>query len=379
MFQIALPGAIILLLAWYITICCSYPYYFIWDMDYVTSLDTVLIQSKLLPDHICHPGFGMYLPLFFSEKIAHFFGVISIVNLEEIAGSLNPLAAMAELTDFIRLHSPFLSLGIAVFLSVAIHRFFGLSCWYLLFCLLFLGLQESLAYHSAMVRTELYSLFYWAAAVLTMVTAAKTTTAARRVIFLLLTGLLLGLSLLTKLQSLFYIAGLLILTALVFSILRDSQQKTHSSITRRSALWILAVSLFNIISFLFLAVESYSTPIPRAIPTWASAFRITSMVVIFFSALLLLFTCQLILYLTNRINSDTFRFSCVLAVITAGFILSFALHFLLYSDAAMSLHYMLYNFKMMFLREPKLLKIPEPSVYLSNFLLWPPQDFPLEY
>jgi len=104
MFAVVFSAVIVLLLAWYVFISYDYPYYFIWDMDYVTCLDTVLIQSGLLPDHICHPCFGIYLPLFFSKKIAHFFGVLSALDLEELAGSLNPLAAMAELTDFVRLH-----------------------------------------------------------------------------------------------------------------------------------------------------------------------------------------------------------------------------------------------------------------------------------
>ena len=50
--------------------------------------------------------------------------------------------------------------------------------------------------------------------------------------------------------------------------------------------------------------------------------------------------------------------------------MSFTLHLLLYSDAAVSLRYALINFKIMFLRVPKLLKIPEPSAYISNFLLY---------
>ena len=144
-FLVAFSAVIVLLLAWHILISCDYPYYFIWDMDHITCLDTVLIQSGLLPDQICHPSFGMYLPLFFSEKIAHLFGVLSALDLEDIAGSLNPLAAMAELTDFVRLHSPFLSVGIAVLLCLAMYLMFGMSRWYLLFFLVFLGTQESLA------------------------------------------------------------------------------------------------------------------------------------------------------------------------------------------------------------------------------------------
>ena len=369
MFAVVFSAVIVLLLAWYVFISCDYPYYFIWDMDYVTCLDTVLIQSGLLPDHICHPGSGIYLPLFFSEKIAHFFGVLSALDLEELAGSLNPLAAMAELTDFVRLHSPFLSIGIAVFLSMAMHLMFGMSRWYLLLFLVFLGTQESLVYHSSMVRTELYSVFYWSGAVLAMAIAAKAAGPVKRCGGLLVTGLLLGLCFLTKVQSLFYLAALLVLLLLVFSLFQDEQRPNRRDITRKAARWILAVSLFNVIAFLILGIASYSTPWPRNIPSWASAFRVTPIAALFFLVLFSLSLCQLFLYLINKVSSNIFRFSSFLSIVAAGFILSFALHFLLYSDAAVSLYYTLLNFKIMFLRVPKLLKIPEPSAYASNFLL----------
>ena len=370
MFAVVFSVVIVLILAWHVFISYDYPYYFIWDMDHITCLDTVLIQSGLLPDQICHPSFGMYLPLFFSEKIAHLFGVLSVLDLEDIASSLNPLAAMAELTDFVRLHSPFLSVGIALLLCMAIHLMFGMSRWYLLFFLVFLGAQESLTYHSTMIRSELYSVFYWSGAVLTMAMAAKATSPVKRYGSLLVTGLLLGLCFLSKIQSLFYLASLAVLLLLVFSLFQDEQRPNRRDITRKAARWILAVSFFNVIAFLVLGIASYSAPWPRGVPTWASAFRVTPIAALFFLVLLSLSLCQLLLYLINKVSSDIFRFSSFLSITAAGFILSFTFCFFLYSDAAVSLHYMLLNFKIVFLREPKLLKIPEPSAYISNFLLF---------
>ncbi len=369
-FQTAVTAAVVLLLAWHIFISYDYPYYFLWDMDFVTSLDAVLIQSGLLPDHICHPGFGMYLPLFFSGKIAHAIGVVSVLNLGDLAESLNPLVAMAELTAFVRLHSPFLVVGIAVLLGMAMQRMFGISRWYFFLFLGILGMQESLTYYSAVVRTELYSVFYWSGAVLTMALAVKAAGAVGRWLWVLGTGVLLGLCFLTKVQSLFYLAGLGVLLLIAFSIFRTDEKQRSLAVGRKGALWILGVSLFNVIAFLVLGIAAYSTAIPRGIPTWASAFCVTPMAVIFFLGLFLLFLCQLFLYLTNRVASDVFGFSCLFSVIAAGFILSFALHFLLYSDPAVSLQYILRNFKMMFLRQSKLLQLRDISVCLSDFLLY---------
>ena len=367
---VVFSAVIALLLAWHILVCCDYPYYFIWDMDHITCLDTVLIQSGLLPDLICHPSFGMYLPLFFSEKIAHFFGIISALDLTDITGSLNPLAAMAELTDFVRLHSPFLSVGIALLLCMAMQVIFGMSRWLALFFLVFLGVQESLTYHSSMVRTELYSVFYWSGAVLTTAMAAKATRQVSRMLFLLATGLLLGLSWLTKIQSLFYLAEAPVLLLLMFSFLQDFHKQEHQNLTSKGAFWALAVSLFNVGVFLLLCIVSYSTPIPQGVPTWAVAFRVTPVAVMFFLALLSLFLCQLYLSMTNKAYSDAFRLFSFFSVIGAGFILSFAFYFLLYSDAALSLQYILLNFKMVFLRVPhSALRIP-PADYIHDFLLY---------
>lgn len=369
-FLIAFMVVIILLWGWHVFICRHYPYYFIWDMDHITCLDTVLIQSRLLPDHICHPCFGMYLPLFFSHKIAYLFSIVSALDLEDLAASLNPLAAMAEMTDFIRFHSPFLSVGIAFLLCLAVHLIFGLSPWYMLFFLVFLGVQESLVYHSSMIRTELYSVFYWSGAILAMAIATKATTLVKRYGALLITGILLGLCFLTKIQSLFYLAAAPVLLLLTFSIFESEHKQNRGNITRKNACWILAISLFNVIVFVILAAASYRVPIPPGVPTWAESFGVTPITAIFFVALLLLFFCQLLLYLTNRVSSDIFMYSCFFSIVAAGFMLSFTLYFLIYSDPAMSLQYLLLNFKMVFLRVTKLLRIPEPSTYISNLLLY---------
>jgi len=370
-FPIVFSAVIVLLLAWYILACCDYPYYFMWDMDHVTCLDTVLIQSGLLPDHICHPNSGMYLPLIFSEKIAYFFGILSALNLAEVAGSLNPMAVMAELTDFIRLHSPFLSIGVVVLLCMAIQVIFRMSRWWVLFFVVFLGVQESLTYHSSMVRTELYGVFYWCGAVLTMAAAVKTSGPVKRYAGLLATGVLLGLCFLSKVQSLFYLIAAPVLLLLMFSFSEDSQKQNRRglTITSKGVFRVLTVSLFNVVAFVLLCIFSYSTPIPQGVPTWAVAFRITPIAAMFFLALLSLFICQLYLHLTNKASSDVFKFSSFFSVIGAGFILSFALLFLFYSDAVLSLRYILLNFKIVFLRVPEpALRVP-PAEYIPNFLL----------
>ena len=132
---------------------------------------------------------------------------------------------------------------------------------------------------------------------------------------------------------------------------------------------MLAVSLFNVVAFVLLCIFSYSTPIPQGVPTWAVAFRVTPIAAMFFLALLSLFLCQLYLHLTNKVSSDVFKFSSFFSVIGAGFILSFVLFFLFYSDVALSFQYILINFKIVFLRVPEPEFVVSPSLYIPDFLL----------
>jgi hypothetical protein len=275
---------------------------------------------------------------------------------------------MAELTDFVRLHTPFLVVSIVVLLSIALYLISGMSRWYLLCFIVFLGTQESLIYHSAIVRTELYSLFYWSGAVLTMVIAAKTTSPVRRSLSLLLTGLLLGLSFLTKVQALIYLVELTVLLLLVFSVLKNHRKQHSQDIVPSRVYLILAVSLANVIAFLLLAIAAYRTPVPRGIPTWATGFGVTPITVLFFLALLSLFLCQLFLYLRKSSSTAIFRFSGFFSLIAAGFLLTFALHFLLYSNPSLSLNHMLIDFKMLFLRHSEVFHFKDLPVYISNFL-----------
>jgi hypothetical protein len=366
-FQLVFILLVVLLLGWYTSISLKYPYYFIWDMDYVTTVDMVLIQSGLLPDHISHTGFGMYLPLYFTTKIAYFFNVVSTLNLSDAAASLNPLAGIAELTDFIRLHTPFLIMTIVIFLSMAVYLIFDMSPWYLLFFIVFLGSQESLIYHSSMVRTELYSVFYFSASALMLALAVKFSASIAKFISLLAAGILLGLSFLTKIQSLFYIASLPLLF-LAFTLFKNSNKQIPCHPLSKRPYLSLALSLVNLIIFLLLGIAAYPIPVPRGVPTWSSGFDITPMMVLFSLVFFLLFVWQLRLYATNKTSGDVFKFSACINIIALGFLLSFALHFLIYSNTALSLQYLLLDFKMIFFRKFVELYPKNFFFYISNFL-----------
>ena len=60
-FYLLMLSIIVIFSVWYISIHQDYPFYFIWDMDHTTAVDTLLLHEGLLPDHISHTAFGMHL------------------------------------------------------------------------------------------------------------------------------------------------------------------------------------------------------------------------------------------------------------------------------------------------------------------------------
>ena len=72
----------------------KYPYYFIWDMDLSTAIDTALINSGRTPDHINHTAFGMYLVSKHATWWGKQLGLLSVADLDDVFGSLNPVACM---------------------------------------------------------------------------------------------------------------------------------------------------------------------------------------------------------------------------------------------------------------------------------------------
>ncbi|MFH2046122.1 MAG: hypothetical protein ABIK92_13350 [Pseudomonadota bacterium] len=334
-------------------------------MDHVTSLDVILIQSSLLPDHICHPGFGMYFPLVFSTKIASFFNIISIINLEELAASINPIGGYAELTDYIRAHSPFIAVGIVIILTSTLCFLLNLPGWFALLIALSIGTQESLVYHSSMIRTDFYSVFWWAAS-LPMLTA-QTHTMKAKSIFLFIGGILLGLSFLAKVQSLFLIPLAIIICIFGYSF---SQYKNKFSveISRHTAIIITSISLAGFLIFIFFISAANLVIIPPGVPTWAKVFGITPIVFLFGTVLFLLFVYQLFFTVTGKFISKYFLLSSFITIIAAGFLASFFLHFAIYPELGISFKYLLLDFKMMFLRDSKLMELKHISIYFNDFI-----------
>ncbi|CAL7963088.1 membrane hypothetical protein [Gammaproteobacteria bacterium] len=239
----------------YLSICQAYPYYIAWDMDLSTTIDVILINSGLIPSHFAHPGFGMYLIFRLTTKIAYFFGSIAIKSLADISASLNPIVGVAQLTDFLRYHTPFMLVGIAFFswLSVYIHfkerKFFGLLL------LLLLLTQSSFLHHAMLIRSEVYSLFFWSVGLFFGSCVIKSDKNFRKILYTTLTGFFIGLAFFTKVQSVFLV--MLIPVMMLYFDSFYGFRTLLAKIDDRSLRDVAYASLINLLFFALMTIAAY--------------------------------------------------------------------------------------------------------------------------
>ena len=357
----------LILFAWYWHINSSYPYYFIWDMDHITTLDTLSINSGMLPDHISHTGFGMYLALAKTTTIGQAAKAVSAINFQEVTTSLNPVMTTAELTGFIKAHQPFLLLAIGLLLALSLYLIFDTGEWVAVLGLAVIGTSEAFAYHASMIRTEMYSVFFWASAVLTIIAAVRSVKAKNAILLYIISGLFLGLSFTTKVQSLFYLVATGLLVLFLNSIYSKEPYANNSRLIKSK--WPMWAGLFNCIVFVILTAAAYGQEIPGGVPTWARGFGITPLWILFFVTLFELFVWQAVLTMGER-RYEWYTTASTLNYIAFGFILSFFLHFAVYKNLGLGWQYLLLDYKMIFLRDTVMFSLNDPGIYLRDFILY---------
>lgn len=357
-----LPFAAIAALCAYLWWHFQYPFYFIWDMDHTVLVDTVLMQSGKWPVHLHHPGFGMYLPLKFSHWLAHLAGFVSVLNLDDLKNSLGPILGVAEATDYLRIHSPFVALAAVLLLWRALSRLFALSAAMELAFFTIIATQAAFSYHSTMIRTELYALFWWAAAVYAFVRSAQASGAKGEALWAAAGGCLLSLSLLSKIQALIYVvAGVALL-----ELFRRSQGKA-----REANPWVAPklrrLCSFNLIFSFFLIIAGALRRPYGATFTENYPINVTGLGLLAASiGLWLLGRGQL-----GAIRAKLGRFGeewlWLSTVILAGFLMAYLTHFLAYANPATSYRYMLLDAKMVFFRNSTDPGLLNPGARIDNF------------
>ncbi|MGK5086076.1 hypothetical protein WDW86_00825 [Bdellovibrionota bacterium FG-2] len=337
------------LLAFYSFLSSKYPYYFVFDLDYVSTLDSCVLQGGEIPAHLNHTGFGMYLLFLILAKIGAFVGYSTPCSIPELKASLNPLGVIAENVLNVRALSPWMVLVCVLAVWGVLRTWFKSSgVWVSAALLLFVGVQASFTYQAAISRTELYSFLFWALAlwIASFAFASErggSPSKVRNIGAPLICGVLLGLSFLTKIQSFFYLLSFPAFLYLFWSSHAPPEGKRTlaKSLLRRYH----GLSVVNLAVFLLLFWRVFDLHIYAAHETYFKAWGVTSVSILFCA----LMVGQVYVFspLWRRPVSE---FAALGSLLVTGFLASFALHFIAIAGE-LGWTYLLYDFKILFMRK----------------------------
>lgn len=199
------PGLLILftllgLSLYYHGLSHYFPYDFIWDMDATTVQDVLFYNTGQYPTHNDHPKFAMVLILSWCSQIVACFGSLSGINLHALQQAPQPFFMLAELTEFLKSTQAFFTLIFIGLMGMLSWKNFPRLRWLTPLVILTLGLQTGTVYMALTTRSELFSAFIIALALLPALAMGRSK--ERLSLLFGLSGLGFGLALLTKIQAL---------------------------------------------------------------------------------------------------------------------------------------------------------------------------------
>lgn len=350
---ITIKSALIVILfigifSYFLSINRSFPFYFLFDMDQIVTLDTALILSGKFPEHIYHTTFGVYLITSLFARSAFVFGALPFLDFKTLIEAINPYFVIAQFTDFFRLVPPFICTIIVLIWGLIFNRLANLSFPKTIFTIVCIASSPGLIWQSALIKSEQISILFWLIglylAIFFLCKNKKTNHLARfqysNFGILLLSGIFIGLAFITKIQSIFFI--FLYYIALTNFVTLDNIIISKNLKKISISLVFLTLLLFTL--FYWKSIDLFVT----SSATGASNYRIN-----FFSNLFLsLIGINLALLLTiKKLPKSIASLSSAISVCNFGFLLAFMFHFLIYKNPSTSYTYLLYDFKMVFLRE----------------------------
>ncbi|MBU1276024.1 MAG: hypothetical protein KJ720_11660 [Proteobacteria bacterium] len=367
----AVPVFVFLALAYW-GLSQAFPYYFIWDLDHIVALDTLIINSGLLPDHIHSPGFGAYLITVWASRLAAGLDMLSAANLAQLDQSLNPLACLAQAVELLRRLSPLAVLGAVFLLWSSLQAAFRPRAFWALGAALILGLEQGLFYQAAMIRTEQYSLLFWAGAALTAVLAGRGR-GWGRLAWLWSSGLLLGLAFVTKVQLGTYLLAAPLLFLLLPALGGLPWPQALPPLGRGTRLAALAASALALAVLAGLGWLAWVEPIPEGMGAFLHRLSIQPslpwMALLALLVVLTLVNLWGLLIAPQRWGLVT-TLAAYASFVLLGFGASFFCHFLVGLTPALAWQYLLLDYKMAFMRKGFML-VPLAEHLKLLAYLWP--------
>ena len=342
----------------------QYPVFHLWDMDQTTVVDAILIESGLLPAHVHHPGFGMYIFIHWAQVVANYLGMLSSTSIAELRSWVSHILGVVELLEFIRGLSPILVLGSSFLQWRALLAVSPRTGWEKLLILVFFLAQSGLLLHSTMIRTELYAVFFWSAGHFLLLASLTIPARRQQILALLGAGFFLGLSFFSKVQA----APLLVFSLCAFEFFRGQKNLQLSD----SPAWSgrgKTLSLASLVLAIAIVIGAYlRRPLGQ---TFTTTYQLNPVAILFLIPPILVFLSAFLAprFLNQILPPPRARIALYLFL---GVLLVFPAHFLVYSDPAMSFRYMMIDAKMAFFRtnfEPRLYGFALFYYQLKEFFL----------
>ena len=120
------------------------------------------ITSLVIPGRAPAEEGGVLTLPSLTTKILSIMGYLSIDNLTDVATALDPISCVAELSQIIQLHSPFLITIILFCVWISLCVLLKTTTTQSILIFLVLSLSESNIIHSSFIRVGTYSIFFLA-------------------------------------------------------------------------------------------------------------------------------------------------------------------------------------------------------------------------
>ena len=151
----------IIFLALMIPLYLSTPFYISYDMDHITFLDLLHVNSGQLPLHLHHPGAGMLFILYWMERVFDLFSLSPIISFINLENSLEPILVVANKVTFLRWCNHIILISIKacmLYILYKIHKGKLFLFSGIIFCV---SCQFFWYYNPFKLRTETFSIFFF--------------------------------------------------------------------------------------------------------------------------------------------------------------------------------------------------------------------------
>lgn len=319
------------------------PLYANWDMDLMTTVDVLQSQEGKLPQHINHTALGMVIPLHWLAKVLP----LSAGTLSDVIASPLPLVPLTEANTWLRQTAPWVGALTMLLLMLGFasqSKGSGVGFWtWLGLAAVVISLPSFWNFQLLLIRTEQWAILWFALAFFLLQRPGLKTDSLWSwlgVFFFV------GVGLVTKYQGLFVATGFLLLA---WARLEKTGPRAWPAWPHKGAV-VVALSLFLLLSSwsLWALIPHHFARFTRAI--FPNVFFLGTLFVLLFPLVLPFLTWRISWV---RLQQKPLVLLSILAwCFGVGLMGSFLLHFVTTLGFASSWEYLLFDWKLMFLRLP---------------------------